>query len=177
MDPSKHRADLENAPNAPSEPSISDRVAVKSIFSETTLDSAAQRRGRLADKLAAILAAAGLGLSILLSGLFFAGFVANDYYFGAISSALILTLFLGSFAIAPMMIILILARKAYRDGGNLGLYAWVLFLIIPWLCLSILCLAFTPLPIWMSVICVLFALTLTIWSLISFVLELKYRRK
>jgi len=130
-------------------------------------------KGRLADKIAAIIAATALGLSILLSGLFFAGFVANDYHILAITSALALSLFLGGFAIIPMAIIIILARRAYRKGGYAVLYLWVLFLIIPWLILSILCLIFTPLPVWMSMSAVLFALVLTIWGMISFILELK----
>jgi len=147
---------------------VSDIAAISSI---------APNYGRTTDKLAAIIAATALGLSILLSGLFFAGFVVNDYHFGAISSALALTLFLGSFAIAPMAIILILARKAYRNGGSVRLYAWGLLLIVPWQGLSILCLIFTPMPIWMSLMAVIFALFLTIWSMISLILELKYRRK
>jgi hypothetical protein len=133
-------------------------------------------KGRMADKLAAILAATALGLSLLLSGLFFAGFVANDYHIFAITSALGLTVFLGAFAIVPMAIVLMLARKAYQNGGNLGLYLWVLFLVMPWLALSILCLIYTPLPSWMSSLAVLFALTLTIWGSISLVLEIKFKR-
>jgi len=137
----------------------------------------ARNHGRLADKIAAIIAATALGLSILLSGLFFAGFVANDYHIFAITSALALSVFLGGFAIVPMAIIMGLARKAYRNGGYAALYLWVLFLVLPWLALSILCLIFTPLPVWMSALVVLFAATLTVWGMISLILELKPQRK
>jgi len=133
-------------------------------------------KGRLADKLAAIIAATALGLSILLSGLFFAGFVANDYHLFAITSALALSLFLGGFAIVPMAIITILARRAYQKGGRVSLYLWSLFLILPWLALSILCLIYTPLPMWMSAIAVLFAVLLSLWGIISLIFDFKETR-
>jgi len=137
---------------------------------------AAARKGRIVDKIAAIVAATALGLSILLSGWFFAGFVANDYHIFGITSALGLSLFLGSFAIVPMAIIMMLARRAYQKGGHIALYLWSILLILPWMALSIICLIFTPLPIWMSTTVVLFALTLSIWGIISLILELKNRR-
>ncbi len=133
-------------------------------------------KGRLADKLAAIIAVTALGVSILLSGLFFAGFVVNDYHIFAITSALGLSLFLGAFAIGPLLIITILARKAYRDGGQIKLYLWVLFLILPWLTLSILGLTHTALPIWMSLAAVLFAASLTLWGVVSCLLEIRNKR-
>jgi len=130
-------------------------------------------KGRLADKLAVILTLTALGLSLLLSGLFFAGFVANDYHIFAITSALTLTVLLGGFAIVPLIIISVLAAKSYRQGGTKKVYLWALFLILPWLGLSILCLIYTPLPIWMSVAAALIASLLTLWASVSLLLELK----
>ncbi|MEP1231628.1 MAG: hypothetical protein ABJG88_13220 [Litorimonas sp.] len=132
-------------------------------------------KGRLADRLAAIIAACALGLALLLSFLFFTGFVVNDYHILAITSALGFSLFLGAFAIVPMGIIVVLALRAYRNGGNINIYLWVLCLILPWLILSLLCLIYTPLPAWMSLTAVLCALSLTFWGIISLGFEVKYK--
>jgi len=154
-------------------PQIDDELVTKLAATDVVSSSS---KGRLADRVAAIIAASALGLSLLLSALFFAGFVANDYHIFAITSALGLSLFLGSFAIIPMAIVIILALKAYRQGGNSGLYLWALCLILPWLILSIICLIYTPLPVWMSFCAILFAATLTFWAILSLILEIKHQK-
>ena len=154
-------------------PQIDDELVTKLAATDVVSSSS---KGRLADRVAAIIAASALGLSLLLSALFFAGFVANDYHIFAITSALGLSLFLGSFAIIPMAIVIILALKAYRQGGNSVLYLWALCLILPWLILSIICLIYTPLPVWMSFCAILFAATLTFWAILSLILEIKHQK-
>ena len=105
-------------------PQIDDELVTKPAATDV---ASSPSKGRLADRVAAIIAASALGLSLLLSALFFAGFVANDYHIFAITSALGLSLFLGGFAIIPMAIIMILALKAHRQGGNVGLYLWAVY--------------------------------------------------
>jgi len=128
-------------------------------------------KGRLADKLAASIALIAALLAIIGSVIFFAGFVANDSYFGAVVSAFTFTALLGAFAVGPPLIIARIAWSAYKKGGTKKDAAWALALSLPWLVLSALLITYPPLPIWVSGLAFIASLLLTVWAAISLVIE------
>ncbi|WP_409432821.1 hypothetical protein ACJ3XI_11525 [Litorimonas sp. RW-G-Af-16] len=128
-------------------------------------------KGRQADRWAAIIAALTAALAIIGSVIFFAGFVANDSYFGAVVSAFAFTVLLGAFAVGPPLIIARIAWRAYQKGATQSQAVWSFVLAAPWLALSIMLMLYTPLPVWVSGLAVLASLVLTLWALVTFILE------
>ena len=132
---------------------------------------AAARHGRLADAVASGIAALAALLSLIVGIVFFAGFVENDNHFAAIVSAFSFTALLAAFAIVPPIIISRIAWRAYRNGGTRRGAAFCLLLSGPWLILSGLCVAYTPLPIWVSGLALLLSALLAIWAIAGIFLE------
>ncbi len=129
-------------------------------------------KGRLADKVAAIIAMLASGLAVIGSVIFFAGFVANDNHLAAVVSAFSFTALLGAFAIVPPLLIARIAWRAHKQGGGARRgAAFSLLLALPWVILSALLLAYTPLPIWISGLAFIISILLTIWAVAGLFLE------
>ena len=134
---------------------------------------AAKPAGRRADLLAALVAGIGSGLSTLTAIWFFIGFAENDTRLEHLTSAFVLTCGLFAFAIIPFSLVCRFAWAAYRDSAARAHLLWALFLMLPWVGLGVLTITHTPLPIWSGYIIAGLALILSVWALISLILERK----
>jgi len=136
-------------------------------------DAPAKPIGRKADLLAAIFAGAGAGLSALAAIWFFIGFAENDTRLEHLTSALVLTLLLFAFAIIPFVFVCRFAWRAYQRDSKQVHLLWTLFLMLPWVGLGALTVSHTPLPVWCGLIIMGLALLLSLWALVSWILNRK----
>lgn len=127
--------------------------------------------GRRADLFAAALAALGALLSCVVAIWFFAGFAENDTRPEHLASALSLTLILFAFAIIPFALVAWFARRAYRLGTTRAHLLWSILLMLPWIVLGSLAVSHTPLPIWGGLLMAILAGLLTLWALVSLILD------
>lgn len=127
--------------------------------------------GRRADILAAFIAALGASLSCIAAIWFFLGFAENDTRPEHLASALALTLILFAFAVVPFACSAQFARLAYRRGTKQAHLLWTLFLMLPWVGLGTLAVSHTPLPVWCGLIITGLAALLSLWALVSLVLD------
>lgn len=127
--------------------------------------------GRRADLFAAILASFGVLISLIAAIWFFAGFAENDKRPEHLTSAFVLTTILFSFAIIPFACVTMFASRAYRKGTYRAHLLWTIFLMIPWIALGFLTVSHTPLPVWSGFIMAILAVLLTLWALVSLILD------
>ena len=128
-------------------------------------------QGRPVDRLIAIISAIGLGLSIAATLWFFLGFFETDPQFAPASSAFLLSLLLGGFAIIPCAIILRLSWTAWRTGFRLSHGFWTLFLMAPWIGFAAVAGGSAWMPFWLTLAPLLIAIPATLWATISLILE------
>ena len=133
-------------------------------------------QGRPADRLAAILAAVALLGSLGATLWFFAGFVETDPEFRAASSAFLLSMGLGAFAIIPSAVVMRLGWSAWRRGFRLRHGIWTLVLMGPWIGLSSVLVTQAPLPKIGPFIALGLSTVLCLWALISLIIEAKIAR-
>ena len=134
-------------------------------------DAPAKPIGRSVDCIAALIAGLGAGLSGLGAVWFFLGFAENDTRLEHLTSALVLTLVLFAFAIIPFAFVTRFAWNAYRYTAKRPQLLWTLFLMLPWVGLGTLSISHTPLPLWCGIIMTGLALLLSLWALISLILD------
>lgn len=127
--------------------------------------------GRRADLLASVLGYIGALLSALAAIWFFLGFAENDKRPEHLFSALALTIILFMFAIIPFFIVARFARRAHSQGAKLPHLLWTVFLMLPWVGLGAIAVSHTPLPIWCGVSIAGIAALLTLWAIVSLVLD------
>ena len=127
--------------------------------------------GRKADLLAMGLAGLGTALSVISAAWFFLGFAENDTRLEHLTSALVLTLGLFAFAIAPFSCVAGLASRAYRKGTKRAHLFWTLFLMLPWIGLGLITVIYTPLPAFVGLIMTGIAALLSLWAGVSLVLD------
>lgn len=127
--------------------------------------------GRQADRLAMGFAALGAALSICAALWFFVGFAENDTRPEHLVSAFVLTCILFAFAIIPFGLVALFARQSYRFGTKRSSLFWTLFLMLPWIGLGSLAVSHTPLPLWCGLIMAVLAGLLSLWALVSLVLD------
>ena len=127
--------------------------------------------GRKADLFAAGIAALGTALAVISAIWFFLGFAENDTRPEHLTSALVLTLGLFAFAVVPFACVAGLARRAYRAGTKRAHLFWVVFLMLPWIGLGLITVNFTPLPLFVGLIASVLAGLLSLWAIISLVLD------
>ena len=127
--------------------------------------------GRRADLLAALLAGIAASLSIIGAFWFFLGFAENDTRPEHLASAFVLTLILFAFAIIPFACVAYFARAAHRGGTKRAHLFWTLFLMLPWVGLGVIAVSHTPLPVWCGLIMAGLAGLLSLWALVSLVLD------
>lgn len=127
--------------------------------------------GRQADLLAFGLAGLGALLSFSAAIWFFLGFAENDTRPEHLVSAFVLTCILFAFAIIPFGLVAWLARQSYRFGTKRSSLFWTLFLMLPWIGLGSLTVSHTPLPLWCGLIMAILASLLSLWALVSLVLD------
>ncbi|WP_298914699.1 hypothetical protein [uncultured Algimonas sp.] len=132
-------------------------------------------RGRPADRLSAGLAAIGLAASVAATLWFFAGFFETDPGFTPASSALLLSLGLGAFAIIPCAVVMRLAWRSWRRGFKPSYGLWTVFLMAPWLPLATLAARSDWLPAWLGAGPLLVAIPVMIWAIVSIALERRGR--
>lgn len=128
-------------------------------------------QGRPVDRLIAIIAALGLVASISTMLWFFLGFAETDPDFAPASSAFLLSLMLGSFAIIPCAIILRLSWTAWRTGFRLSHGFWTLFLILPWIGLAGIAGGSAWMPLWLTLGPLFIAIPTVLWAVASLILE------
>ncbi|GLQ20576.1 hypothetical protein ACFFUB_00820 [Algimonas porphyrae] len=128
-------------------------------------------RGRPADRLAAGLAALGLVGSTLATLWFFLGFFETDPAWAPASSAFLLSLGLGAFAIIPCAVTMRLCWTAWRHGFQPAHALWTLFLMAPWIGLAVVAGRSDWLPLWLSAGPLLIAIPLCLWASVSLWLE------
>ena len=121
------------------------------------------------DRVAATVAAFALLGSVAGTIWFFAGFLENDTEFRASSSAFLLSMGLGAFAIVPSALVLKLALGAWRRGFRMGDGWWTLAMMLPWVGLSVVVLARAPLPGWAGALALLLSGLLSLWAAVSLV--------
>ena len=134
-------------------------------------DIALPALGRRADQLAMGLAGIGAALSLISAVWFFLGFAENDTRPEHLTSALVLTLGLFAFAIAPFACTAWLARRAYAQGTRRAHLLWTLFLMLPWIGLGLITVFYTPLPIFVGLVMSALAALLSLWAGVSLVLD------
>lgn len=131
---------------------------------------AAQPKGRPIDLVAAIMALFAALVATWIMIVFFLGFAENDSHFAGLLSAFALSALLGCFAIIPALYIAFLAFRGWKEGLSRKSARRAFFLSLPWVFLSGVMIAQTPLPLPLTIaICVLASL-LCLWSGISFFL-------
>jgi len=118
------------------------------------------------------LAGIGLTASILVTLWFFAGFAETDPAFAPASSAFLLSILLGSFAIIPCAVILRLAWQAWRDGFRVSHGVWTLFLMLPWIGFAVIAAQSEWLPIGLTFGPLVIAMPTLVWASASIILEL-----
>ena len=128
-------------------------------------------QGRPVDRLIAIISAIGLVLSIAVTLWFFLGFFETDPQFAPASSAFLLSLLLGGFAIIPCAIVLRLSWTAWRTGFRLSHGFWTLFLMAPWIGFAGVASGSEWMPFWLTLTPLLIALPATLWATASLILE------
>ena len=136
-------------------------------------DAPAKPIGRRVDCIAALIAGLGAGLSGVAAIWFFLGFAENDTRLEHLTSAFVLTVILFSFAIIPFTLVSRFAWRAYRYEVKRAHLLWTIFLMLPWVGLGTLTISHTPLPAWCGFIVTGLALLLSLWALISLILEWK----
>jgi len=127
--------------------------------------------GRQADLLALGLSVLGTALSISAALWFFLGFAENDTRPEHLVSAFVLTSLLFAFAIIPFGLVAWFARQAHRFGTKRAHLFWTLFLMLPWIGLGSLAVSHTPLPLWCGLIMAGLAVLLSLWAIVSLVLD------
>lgn len=133
-------------------------------------------QGRPVDRLIAIIATVGLVASVGTMLWFFLGFAETDPEFAPASSAFLLSLLLGGFAIIPCAIILRLSWTAWRTGFRAAHGLWALFLILPWIGLAGVAGGSAWMPFWLTLGPFLIAIPTVIWAIASLILE-RFGRK
>lgn len=128
-------------------------------------------RGRPVDRLIAIIAALGLVASVGTMLWFFLGFAETDPEFAPASSAFLLSLLLGGFAIIPCAIILRLSWTAWRMGFRLSHGFWTLFLTLPWIGLAVVAGGSPWMPLWLTVAPLFIAIPTALWAVASLILD------
>ena len=139
-------------------------------------DAPAKPIGRGVDCIAALIAGLGAGLSGLAAIWFFSGFAENDTRLEHLTSAFVLTVILFSFAIIPFTLVARFAWRAYRQEAKQAQLLWTVFLMLPWVGLGTLAISHTPLPSWCGIIVTGLATLLSLWALVSLILEWKVAR-
>lgn len=134
-------------------------------------------QGRPVDRIVAGLAAIWLFCAVAASLWFFLGFYETDPGISAASSAALLSLGLGAFAIIPGAVILRLAWTAWRCGFQPKQGLWILVLALPWFGLSLIAGQSDWMPIWLTIFPLLLATPISLWAVISIVLERRARAK
>jgi len=129
------------------------------------------------DRIVAGLAAVWLLCAIAATLWFFLGFYETDPGFSAASSAALLSLGLGAFAIIPGALILRLAWTAWRRGFRTAQGVWTLLLALPWIGLSLMAGQSDWMPIWLTIFPLLLATPISLWAGLSMVLEQRARAK
>lgn len=133
-------------------------------------------RGRPVDRLIAGLAGLGLIASVATTLWFFLGFAETDPGFALASSAFLLSLLLGAFAIIPCAVIMRLAWRAWRMGFHLSHGLWSLFMILPWIGLSLVAAGSDWMPAWLTFGPLFIAIPTGLWAVASFILEVPRRK-
>lgn len=127
--------------------------------------------GRPVDRLIAGVAALGLVASVATTLWFFLGFAETDPGFAPASSALLLSLLLGAFAIIPCAVIMRLAWRAWRRGFHVSHGLWSLFLILPWIGLALAAAGSDWMPTWLTLVPLLIAIPTGLWAITSIILD------
>lgn len=128
-------------------------------------------KGARADRLIAILAGIGLIASIGATIWFFAGFYETDPGFSPASSAFLLSLGLGAFAIIPCAVISRLSWTAWRQGFQTHHGIWTLVLSLPWLGFAAIALPSDWMPLWLSLGPIMIAGPSTLWAITALILQ------
>jgi len=128
-------------------------------------------QGRPVDRLIAIIATLGLVVAIGTTLWFFFGFFETDPQFAPASSAFLLSLLLGGFAISPCAIILRLSWTAWQTGFRLSHGFWTLFLVGPWIGFAGVASGSAWMPFWLTLAPLLIATPATLWAIASLILE------
>ncbi|WP_284390227.1 hypothetical protein [Algimonas ampicilliniresistens] len=134
-------------------------------------------QGRPVDRIVAGLAAIWLFCAVAATLWFFLGFYETDPGFSAASSAALLSLGLGAFAIIPGAVILRLAWTAWRYGFRPVHGLWTLVLALPWIGLSLMARPSEWMPIWLTIFPLLLATPISLWAIVSIILERRARAK
>lgn len=125
------------------------------------------------DRIIAGLAGLGLLSAMAATIWFCAGFIETDPGFSAASSAILLSLGLGAFAIIPCAVILRLALTAYRRGFRLAYGLWSLLLALPWIAVGVIAWPADWLPPPLSLLSIGLAVPICLWALASIALDWK----
>ena len=134
-------------------------------------------RGRPVDGWAVAIAALALALSIAGTLWFLSGFIETDPEFRAASSAFLLSVGLGGFAIIPSAVVMRLTWTAHKDGFRPALGWWTFLLMLPWIGLGGLWILRTPLPRWAGWTAVLLASLLCLWAALSLIVHYGRNRR
>lgn len=137
----------------------------------TPIIARAAAQGRPVDRLIAGLATLGLLASVVTTLWFFLGFAETDPGFTPVSSAFLLSLLLGAFAIIPCALTMRFAWTAWRTGFRLSHGAWSLFLTLPWTGLALVATRSDWMPGWLSLAPLLVAVPTGLWAMTSIVLD------
>ncbi|MGB3457001.1 MAG: hypothetical protein WBG08_05930 [Litorimonas sp.] len=121
--------------------------------------------------MAAWVALAGMLASGVATLWFFAGFFETDPGFAPASSAALLSLGLGAFALIPCGVAARLCRTAHAQGFRVSQGLWVLFLFLPWAGLAHVAGGSDWLPGWLGAGALLVAVPLLLWAGVSLSLE------
>jgi hypothetical protein len=141
------------------------------LYPDDPLIAASPVRGRRADRLAAVIAGLGLAASVAGTLWFLAGFIETDPGFKPATSALLLSLGLGAFAIVPCAVVLRLALSAWKNGFRKSQGLWTLLLMVPWTGLGWLLGRVEALPFLLVAAPFAVALPLIIWAGVSLWLD------
>ncbi len=129
--------------------------------------------GRPADLIAAAVAGFGTTLCVITAIWFFLGFAENDTRPEHLTSAFVLTSVLFAFAIGPFLCTTYFAWLAHKSGAKRVHLIWTLCLMLPWVGLGFVAMTHTPLPLWSGGVMASLASLLSLWALVSFILDIR----
>lgn len=127
--------------------------------------------GRPVDRLIAALATVGLVASVGTTLWFFLGFAETDPSFAPASSAFLLSMLLGAFAIIPCAVILRQSWSAWQTGFRLSYGFWALFLVIPWIGVACVSARSEWMPFWLTLGPLFVAIPTALWAAASIILD------
>ena len=117
------------------------------------------------DRFVCVVSALTAMAAFALSGYFFYGFTQTDTGFWTLASAFGLCFGVGALAYGPCAIVAVIARRSAHGRANRKAAALALFLSLPWVCVALVFIGWSALPLIYGGLALVLSTGLSIWAL------------